>query len=330
MKIEQNELAVKFLLGKLSEEEQTRIEEDYFQNNALFEDIQIAENDLIDAYVGGNLSTEDQQRFENRLLLNPQQRQRVEFAKTLFRYASNQNSSGEGLTYPSIKPKWRDLLSRFLSVKPMFSLSFAAIALAVLSVGIWWTLDNSLKNLPEVNRTDELAKVQTPKPIQNSESPQQSGNEINNKTQTEEQKTPVLQSSSKSTQPQHSPKKQVEQPQQPKTIISTIVLPLGVTRDANAAKVIEIPAKATHINLQLKFEEGNYASYSAVLETVEGQQIWRRQTLKPTKGKSDKVVAVTIPSHLLKKGDYIITLKGLTEKGTYEGVGDYSFTINPK
>lgn len=327
MKTESNELAVKFLLGKLSEEEQNKIEESYFQNNALFEDIRIAENDLIDEYVAGALSAEDRRRFENRLLLNPQQRQKVEFAKTLIQYASNQTSFVQERAIPLVRQNWWSFISQILSAKPMFSLSFATAMLVVISVALWWTLNDNLKNSSEINRAGELAQIQTPEQIQNPETAPESANETNVKNEAEVQKTPALRSSSKSMR-QSSPKKQIEPREHSRTIISTIVLPLGLTRGAEAAQVIEIPAKADQINIRIKFEEGEFASYSAVIETVEGRQIWSRQQLKPRKGKSDKALTVTIPSHLLKRGDYIISLKGLTEKGAYEGVGDYSFTVN--
>ncbi len=53
MKTEQNNLAAQFLLGKLTEEENIKIEEEFFGKNDHFENILIAENDLIDAYVNG-------------------------------------------------------------------------------------------------------------------------------------------------------------------------------------------------------------------------------------------------------------------------------------
>jgi len=65
-----------------------------------------------------------------------------------------------------------------------------------------------------------------------------------------------------------------------------------------------------------------------VLETVEGQQVWNRKALKPQKGKASKIVAFSIPSSQLKKGDYILSLKGINKEGLLESVQDFVFTIN--
>ncbi len=111
----------------MTEEETIKIEKDFFGENKHFEDILIAENDLIDAYVKGELSPEDKKRFESRLLLNPKQHQRVDFAQTLIKHASSLPIENEKLSVAKLN--WHSVFLQFLSAKPMLSYSFAAAAL---------------------------------------------------------------------------------------------------------------------------------------------------------------------------------------------------------
>lgn len=338
MNSEQDELAAKFLLGKLTEEEQTRIEEDFFKDNPSFENILIAENELIDAYVTGNLSLNDRARFEERLLLNPQQKQRVEFAKTLIGYASISSLSSKDSSSSATKPTFLTLISQFFFAKPMLSVSFAAFALFFFVGAIWWTANNNLSRSPNMG---ELAKTQTPDKVEIQETLSEAKNEnrqLENKVNTQIEAVNNNDSASlnltKTKRNQFLPKNQTHPKDQnatqkkSATIISTVILSLGATtRGSENAAAVEIPAKANLVNLHLKFDEGDFRSYYAVLETVEGQQLWSGKVFKSRKGRNEKSAILTVPARFLKKGDYILTLKGLNKNGIYESVADYSFNV---
>jgi hypothetical protein len=74
---------VRYLLGQLSEEEQVRIEEEYFGNQEWFTQLEVVEGELIDAYVCHQLSKKDRQAFEKAFLSVPERRQRIAFAQAL-------------------------------------------------------------------------------------------------------------------------------------------------------------------------------------------------------------------------------------------------------
>ena len=323
MKTDQDELAAKFLLGKLNDEEQVKIEENYFKNTNFFENILVAENELIDAYVSDNLSSEDRLRFENRLLLNPQQRQKVDFAKTLLAYASNQPLADEESSSASSKSKWSFLFSRFIFAQPVLSYSLAALII-FLAGGIWLTVNS---NLEQGNQLNELAEIHSPQPMQNPEAAQEFPAKTNPKVETDENAVPAPQVLPEFDKSQPPRKNRIEQPKNSKIIISTIVLSLGSVRDIALAKTINISPKANFVNIRLEFEQDDFAFYCAVLETVEGRQVWRQKMLKPRKEKNERVVILTVPARLLRKSDYVVTLKGLTKDGIYEEVGDYSFSV---
>ena len=55
---------MRYLLGDLSEDEKTRMEEAFFADNARFEELELAEEELIDAYVRDNLSLKERRQFQ--------------------------------------------------------------------------------------------------------------------------------------------------------------------------------------------------------------------------------------------------------------------------
>lgn len=331
MDIKQNNLAEQFLLGKLTEEETVKIEEEIFSKNDQFENILIAEYDLIDAYVSGNLSAEDQSRFESRLLLNPNQHQRVEFAETLVNYASKKTAEyQDSIVYES---SWLQAFSRLFSIKPMLSYSFALTAFVFLGGAVWLAINNNSPLLPNNElvdmRTTELGTVVEQPEFSVPNEEQKSGNKAIRENESSKDKLTTIERSPKAIANQSSTSRRTEQSQKPTPVYSTIILPFGLTRGDNTTPTeFDVPAKADFVNLKLKFEEGDFTSYFAVIETVEGQKIWSGKILKSTVSKNERTVMATVAARLLKKGDYIITLKGMTKEQTYESAGDYSFSIN--
>jgi len=307
-------LAARFILGKLSAVETAEMEKDYFGNQKLFEEILIAENDLIDAYAANTLSPEDKSRFESRLLLSTHQRRRVQFAKTLVKYASSQPLFAEEIKSSAEKASWISAISRLFSGKPRLSLSFTAAALLLFAVAIWFVLDKSnQKGVKSV----EIAENRI---LQATTSPDFTGNNSNENIETKPIAKPTPQ---KSVQPPTT--KQEKSQTKESSVIYSLILSPGLTRDIGTSQRFAIPAGTDFVKIHLKFEENNFSAYHAVLETVEGQQIWSSNKLKARNG--DKSLEVLIPTKLLKKSDYILSLKGVTKDGIFERVEDYTFTI---
>ena len=75
-----------YVLGRLSTEEQSLIEQQYLNDPAIHDELRAAERDLIDQDVCGEMANPEQ--FERRVLSSPALRQRVEFARALNRSPS--------------------------------------------------------------------------------------------------------------------------------------------------------------------------------------------------------------------------------------------------
>src|SRR5215831_8928385 len=74
---ESNQALTRYLLGELSEAECSALEQRYFTDPALFDQIVEVENELADDYARGRLDVQTRQRFETHYLNHPQRRERA-------------------------------------------------------------------------------------------------------------------------------------------------------------------------------------------------------------------------------------------------------------
>jgi hypothetical protein len=75
-----------YLLGRLSDQQTSELENEYVADENRFEEMLAVEDDLRDAYARGQLTSSDREAFEKRFLVLPEQRQKQEFAEVLHRY----------------------------------------------------------------------------------------------------------------------------------------------------------------------------------------------------------------------------------------------------
>jgi hypothetical protein len=78
-----------YLLGRLSEEEQARIEALLFEGDDVFEAIRDAEDDLIDRYLAGDLTQADRDAFEHGFATTITRQERIALARALLHAAGS-------------------------------------------------------------------------------------------------------------------------------------------------------------------------------------------------------------------------------------------------
>ena len=125
---------IAYLLGELSDDERTRLEDDYVGDQDLFDELADAETELIDAYVRGALTSRERDRFEARYLSSPRGRDRVAFARSLAR-------AGDRIAAPDRPPQarrpWRPAWLSWPS--PALTAAAATAVLAVVASVAWWS-----------------------------------------------------------------------------------------------------------------------------------------------------------------------------------------------
>jgi hypothetical protein len=109
-----------YLLGRLSEEEATALEERFFSEEAAFDELLLAEDDLIDDYLDEQLSVDDRRGFEERMQERPELVRRLEARRVLTR-ALRRRAASTG------RRGWRFTLLGLAAA--------AAVALVVYRVG---------------------------------------------------------------------------------------------------------------------------------------------------------------------------------------------------
>ncbi|MGB6476487.1 MAG: zf-HC2 domain-containing protein [Candidatus Sulfotelmatobacter sp.] len=108
---------------------------------------------------------------------------------------------------------------------------------------------------------------------------------------------------------------------------------LNVTRGADEAgsapaNRVAVPASSPWIALSLEFEKDSaFRSYRARLSDAQGQVVWSAENIpSPPSG----AIAITLPAHLLSKGNYSVALDGLTAAGRYLPAAHFSFQAIPQ
>src|SRR5947207_5253847 len=90
------EIAMNYLLNRLSMDEKGSLEAAFFSDDNQFEELEIAEDELIDHYVRNELSDRDRKGFEAAMLSSRRLSERVKFARALAAKSAVYNSTEAG------------------------------------------------------------------------------------------------------------------------------------------------------------------------------------------------------------------------------------------
>lgn len=293
---ENDQLLIRYLLGELNEEERDHIENRYFADEGLHEELLAVEDELIDSYLRAQLSPEQLSRFHGWFLSSPERRRKLDFAKAFTRFVYERPPKS-AVHDAGIQSLWITLLSRLRaqSQPTRLALLFAILLVVLLPVVILERIRLSSRLEQETN----LRQTQ--------------------------QKSPSEQQSARATEkPSQTGQQQREPP--PVAMLSFILYPLERSRDKG--NTIVIPPGEYELRLQLDLEGTYYEHYRVTLQTAEGSRIRQLDGLKPqTTRQRGSAVFVRLPSHVLVDGDYSLMLEGVTPKGRLETADGYAFRV---
>ncbi|MEW6128786.1 MAG: hypothetical protein AB1757_17245 [Acidobacteriota bacterium] len=296
----------RYLLGQLSEAEQTAIEESYFTDADYFEQLKIAEAELLDDYVNERLSSADRQAFEKTYLSSPSRRRRATFAAVWKTYVANQpliagGKAPEGAFFRKIKRPW-------IWVP-------ATAALLLLIGGFWLGLQNQNLNV-EIEKAiaQESARIDA---------------EIQEKfNAAREFDEPIARENLPPPSPAPQPKDENQNNHQ---LIASIVLNPGGVRSSSRMNTLEVSATTKTIRLVLPFKSAeSYKNYDAVIEKPDGAPVFSEGNLPVQKTAAQNQVIWKLAAGVLNEGDYLITLRGINAANESEDVADYQLRIRKK
>ena len=313
----------RYLLGNLSEQEREHIEQLLMSDDGLYEQLLFAEDDLIDEYIFGTLPDEDRSKFKQRFLRIPELRESVNFTAALRKHAlqtAPQLVVGE--VVPS-RPSLLDQLRKFF-MQPAAAVAFGGLLLGAVGLNAWLFRQNSQLR----NRVGQLESQQTAPPRSDLEEQLRRAEQRNQELSAELARQGQIPAEASPTPQlvQEQPKEQTSSPSPPvETAVFAIAMTSGAVRDSGEeTKRVILPANTVRVRFNLDLAPGDYQSYSAVLQTLEGQRKWSKGNLKFTTG---NIVAFEVPAKVLAPGDYEIVLTGVKSSGTSAVVRRFYFRI---
>lgn len=335
------ELIVQYLLGRLPDDEQVRIEEHAFSDRRYLQNIEAVESDLIDEYVRGGLSAEERKQFENRFLASRERQQKVEFARALAHVAGASvatEEAGAHVALPQLRvPWWKSLFAPAGNRRPAFGFAMAAASLLIV-MGLSWLIIQTSRQRAELarlraeqqsqqERQAELERQAAQERERNEELATQLKREQQGREQSEAEVRRLQQELDRPAPPR---KEEAPAPSYA-TIASLILLP-GVSRGAQGERQqLVLPRGARLARLQIGLEPTDeYKSFRVELSTRAGRVVLNRDNMRPRQTRAGRALILELPANALDAGEYELSLKGINDAGRVEDVGYYYFSVLKK
>jgi len=318
MKIDQHEnLLRRYLLGELSEADQTALEQELLADSGRFDQVWAIENKLIDSYVRGEMSGADRQGFEGYYLASPLHRNRVAIAESFLKDIDRTVEGGiEVRETDPVVPWW----SRFTDSWrwPQLIVGGAlAMALLLISGVIGVSIERT-------SLTDRIAKIQNDAETERTSLKQREQNLASRNQELE--KEIVDERQRRETLNAELEQLRREQQSSPLAVPSFLLTPARL-RDNSALPPPTIPRLTGRARLLIELDGDDYANYQLRLQTVEAREILRRQAGKDRFGKHQAFVFLEVPPGKLTRGDYVLILFGQTADGKSEEIERYFFQV---
>lgn len=321
-KVTNEELIARYLLGDLPEEEQCRLEDRAFLDRDYMRNIVAVESDLIDEYVRGGLSDSERLRFESLFLVSAERQRKVEFARALANVIPRATAEDAIRPATVLAPPswWNSFITSLGGLNPAFKFSMAVAAL-ILVIGGSWLIAETFRLRAQVaqlqaeqqtrRRQEEILRQQVDGARARSE-------DLAAQLRSERERSEEL-------------ARQLERDQSRErpaglSFIASVFLPPGIPRDAAERPKLVVPQAAGVARLQIGLErEDEYKTFRVEIRTVQGQEVWTQDNLRPRQSRAGRVVNLVIPGSALGVGEYELTLKGVIDNQNTEDVRYYYF-----
>lgn len=297
---------VKYLLGELSESEQTAFEERFFEDDDLYEALRVTEDELIDQYVTDHLPPAQRTLFEQRFLTHPHRRERIELARAL--HDKTRSHRIRSLANPQAVSWWQRWRGWFtLSEFPFTQLALATAMVVLMVVSTLVVIDNRRMRRELDHMQSEQAAIQQQATTLN--------RQIAERTSQAEQLTQEL-AQSRSLNAQLEQKLNTINPTVVQSVTEAVisfVLKAGRVRGEEPEQQIVIKNPKAAVVLKLMLPSQMKATlFSAKLATTEGNAnqsfVWSTTNLKAQTSGPRKYVTCVLSAQVLTPDTYILTL----------------------
>lgn len=338
-----------YLLGELTQEECSRVEERLFLNSDYFQQLQAAEDDLVDDYVYEELPLIDRERFETHFLSQHGHSEDIKIARALKMYVSAEAepmpstlaSTPATTTQPRMSSRVA-FLPALRNFNALARLSLGVAALIILAIGIWLVI----KAMRSQDQSHPL-EVQQPAPPGNVQAPEQrkeiaTDNQSGKSSNVEQERHVERQDLSVGSEEKrvaNRARRDATESREPSseggatrggTLAVTLIPGVGVRGGGDITKV-QLSPDVRLVKLELPLIGSNsYRSYQATLRTGSDTiRTWAGLKSAGIKELTD-VVPVIVPAKFLHPTNYQIKLTGITAEGKTRDIATYAFQVEEK
>ncbi len=318
----QEQDAIRYFLGELSETEQAAVEERFFMDDGFSDWLDEVETDLIDSYVRNELDGSERQKFERNFLVSERRQARVKAAAAL---SEKEKSTVFVPVAETAKPSFWESLKGLFAVPALVYGSLGILLLALIGgIALFWQRPMEIVKIGNENIKIEPTKQPSP-----TISPETAP------TQTPFETPPNINSQTAEPKKTLAPVNQPEEPKKetPKDVKQSlpVTAQFGLSSSSlrsgggNAPNKINLPAETKSVYLRLKFKtEEEFVKYQVELRDAAGNLISSRNA------RNKKALGVTVAAKKLPKGNYKITLKGAKAGQEPELLDVFDFIVEKK
>ena len=354
-------LCERYLFGELTEPEQERFEEAYFDDDVFFDRFTALKTELLDLYSRGQLDPEKHARMEPHFLATAPRRQRLAESSQFVSAVNATSDRGNPavVVVPPTEPSFFESLVGFFTVPRLAG----AAALLIAAIGGIYLLNRAEQD----GATDVEFAQQPPRPTETPAIDPRPSSSPNNATQPSEPEVTVNPPDSTTTTPRTSPSPKSEVAARPKSRRPTpappdetrrdpdqkyvasdsrdrsdkaveftipqpsITLRAGATRDIGESKTLTIPAGARSASITLLFRSGGYTRYIVTITTVDGAEVFRRvydkRLIRDGNDGSKRLTVLLQKASDLGEKDYIVKLEGYFPGRPAATIEEYYFHV---
>lgn len=294
------EIITGYLLGELPAPDVKRFDELSVADDEFSQKLETVENDLIDAYARGELPGRKRKPFQRRFMVTPQQRERVDFARSLARLTAAEAFGAAAGVSPKPASWWQSLLSPFRS-----PLSWKIAFAAMVFIGL---LLSTLLLAERARWQKRLAQAQEERTAS-----------VREKQELEAQ---LAKRDVERAEPAR-----VEQAPSPESKPAFLAFKPSLSGTGEKKQLELLPSTET-VQVRLEFESDDYSTYRVELRALaDGKQVWEKSKLKARAKGGSKIIELLLPANLFKQGAYQFDLKGITPSGSPEDLPSYPFNV---
>jgi Putative zinc-finger len=290
----------------------------------------IEEQNIADRYLTGQLSAEEQQRFEEHFLDCQQCRSSLEAAHHFRTGLQSVLASGaveSGAYLKSDRGGQTGLSTWRMNLK--YQLSFLAVAALLVVSLLTWPILEWRRARRDLTQAKQVAAEWQRK----YEEGERARKELMIEMQSRDRQSSI-QLDQLTTRLERERKSRVLQADRindaSRSLSAVPVFALSMVRGGDHAllepanRIILSPRHELIIFVLELVPESNLQSYRATISTYDDRKIWHKSNLKPS---SKDLLTLNFNSKLLKPGNYLLTLDGLTVRENYIEIARYAFRV---